>query len=155
MRREATGRYATNRAGGETVRAFVPDPLPPARALDLSGERQALLERAGCQVDARLDAQQALDHLRHAPGAVDLLVTDFNMPGMDGMALVHAVKRLCPDLPIVMASGFVSDPLREQATQLGVCAMVQKERTVEDLVNAVRDVVAGTADQGRAYRAWR
>jgi DNA-binding NarL/FixJ family response regulator len=68
---------------------------------------------------------------------------------------VHAVKRLCPDLPIVMASGFVSDALREQAAQLGVRAMVQKERTVEDLVNAVRDVVAGTADQGRAYRAWR
>lgn len=116
---------------------------------------QALLERAGCQVDAHLDAQQALDRLRHAPGAADLLVTDFNMPGMDGMALVHAVKRLCPDLPIVMASGFVSDALREQAAQLGVRAMVQKERTVEDLVNAVRDVVAGTADQGSAYRAWR
>lgn len=55
MRRKATGRYATSVAGGETVRAFVPHPLPPAPALDLTGERQALLERATLAL-GRLDS---------------------------------------------------------------------------------------------------
>lgn len=102
---------------------------------------QALLEREGCRVDALLDAQQALERLQSEPAAVDLLVTDYNMPGMDGLALVQAAKRLSPALPVVMASGFLSDKLCEQATQLGVQALVQKERTVEDLMMAVREVV--------------
>ena len=102
---------------------------------------QALLERAGCEVDALLDARQALDRLQRDPAAVDLLVTDYNMPLMDGLALVQAAKRVAPDLPVVMASGFLSDKLCEQATQLGVHALVQKERTVEDLVTAVCEVM--------------
>ncbi|ROZ64865.1 Fic family protein [Ramlibacter sp. WS9] len=55
MRREATGRYASSVAGSETVRAFVPHPLPPTFALELTGERQALLERATLAL-GRLDS---------------------------------------------------------------------------------------------------
>ena len=46
MKRGLTGRFEIFRAGGETVRAFVPDPLPPEPPLVLDGERQILLERA-------------------------------------------------------------------------------------------------------------
>jgi Fic family protein len=55
MRRDATGRYAASVAGGETVRAFVPLPLPPAPPLELTGERQGLLERATLAL-GRLDS---------------------------------------------------------------------------------------------------
>jgi hypothetical protein len=40
MNRNASGHYATTATGGETVRAFVPFPLPPEPPLDLSGNRQ-------------------------------------------------------------------------------------------------------------------
>ncbi|MCR5884828.1 PAS domain-containing protein [Rhizobacter sp. J219] len=103
---------------------------------------QALLEREGCVVDAQASPQQALEQLRALRGDTHLLVTDFNMPLMDGMALVREAKRLNPELPVVMASGFLSDKLCEQATLLGVDVLVQKERTVEDLVAAVREAVA-------------
>ena len=46
MKRSATGTYEVTAAGGETVRAFIPRPLPPEPALDLSGPIQPLLERA-------------------------------------------------------------------------------------------------------------
>jgi Fic family protein len=55
MRRDATGRFASSVAGGETVRAFVPHPLPPMPPLDLGGARQALLERATLAL-GRLDS---------------------------------------------------------------------------------------------------
>ncbi|MHB1124233.1 MAG: Fic family protein [Ramlibacter sp.] len=55
MRRDATGRYASSVAGGETVRAFVPHPLPPVPPLELTGERQTLLERATLAL-GRLDS---------------------------------------------------------------------------------------------------
>lgn len=55
MRREVTGRYAASIAGGETVHAFVPDPLPPLPPLDLGGTRQAALEKATLAL-GRLDS---------------------------------------------------------------------------------------------------
>ena len=55
MHRDATGKYAASIAGGETVRAFVPDPLPPVPALDLGGARQAVLEKATLAL-GRLDS---------------------------------------------------------------------------------------------------
>ena len=46
MERGRTGRFDITRVGGEEVRAFVPNPLPPEPPLELSGGRQRLLERA-------------------------------------------------------------------------------------------------------------
>lgn len=59
MNRNASGHYDTTAAGGETVRAFVPFPLPPDPPLDLSGNRQRLLERATLAL-GRLDSVSTL-----------------------------------------------------------------------------------------------
>ncbi|MBU2804474.1 Fic family protein [Acidithiobacillus ferridurans] len=55
MFREATGHRETSTAGGETVRSFVPNPLPPVPPLELTGVRQAVLERATLAL-GRLDS---------------------------------------------------------------------------------------------------
>lgn len=59
MNRGVSGRYETATTAGETVRAFVPDPLPPLPPIDLTGQRQQRLERAllAC---GRLDGVSAL-----------------------------------------------------------------------------------------------
>jgi Fic family protein len=59
MRRSTTGTYEVTAVGGETVRAFVPHPLPPQPALDLAGPAQPLLERALLAL-GRLDSISAL-----------------------------------------------------------------------------------------------
>jgi Fic family protein len=59
MERGPTGRFDVTRVGGEEVRAFVPNPLPPDPPLDLSGSRQRLLERATLAL-GRLDSITAL-----------------------------------------------------------------------------------------------
>jgi len=46
MRRGFTGHYETTSVVQETIRAFIPKPLPPEPALELSDRRQRLLERA-------------------------------------------------------------------------------------------------------------
>lgn len=55
MHRDVVGAYISSVAGGETVRAFVPAPLPPNPPLDLGGTRQILLERATLAL-GRLDS---------------------------------------------------------------------------------------------------
>jgi CheY-like chemotaxis protein len=114
---------------------------------------QALLEREGCEVAACLDGYEAVDCLNASPGRVDLLVTDFNMPGMDGLALVERARTIRPDLPVVLASGFMSDSLAERALAMGVKTLVNKERAVEDLVSTVKAELAAQAAQAAQGRS--
>lgn len=55
MKRGITGRYQITMVGGETIQAFIPNPLPPQPDLNLSGPRQRLLERATIAI-GRLDS---------------------------------------------------------------------------------------------------
>ena len=55
MRRGSTGQYETTSVVGETVRAFIPNPLPPTPPLDMNEQRQRLLERATVAL-GRLDS---------------------------------------------------------------------------------------------------
>ncbi|MBM4336329.1 MAG: Fic family protein [Deltaproteobacteria bacterium] len=59
MKRGETGRYEVTSAGGETVRAFVPAPLPPAPPLDFAGDLQAGMEAAVLAL-GRLDGVSTL-----------------------------------------------------------------------------------------------
>lgn len=55
MRRGSTGEYAITTVGGEQIRAFIPHPLPPRPALEISSASQRLLEQATLAV-GRLDS---------------------------------------------------------------------------------------------------
>lgn len=55
MRRGLTGRYETTDVAGETIRAFIPNPLPPQPPLEFTAQRQQLLERATLAL-GRLDS---------------------------------------------------------------------------------------------------
>src|SRR5690606_29748137 len=65
---------------------------------------RALLEREGEHeiLATATNAEEGLDLLRqHKP---DLLITDFNLPGMDGLSLIRRVKQLYPEMKIVVLS---------------------------------------------------
>jgi len=91
------------------------------------------LTRRGYRVSAYADPQAALAAVRAAPMGVDIVVTDFNMPGMSGLALAEALTALRPDLPIVLSSGYVSDELLRNARRCGVREVIYKEDTIDKL----------------------
>jgi two-component system cell cycle sensor histidine kinase/response regulator CckA len=66
---------------------------------------QRVLERQGYQVVVAADGIEALRLLQETHVAVDLLVTDVQMPGMAGDALVSQIRRSWPDLPVLFVSG--------------------------------------------------
>lgn len=69
-----------------------------------------VIERLGYQVAGFLRAADALDALRTDPSGFDVVVTDQNMPEMNGLEVAQAIAVLRPDLPIVLATG---NPLYE------------------------------------------
>ena len=99
--------------------------------------QSALLQKAGCQVSGHHEPGEALKDLARDRSAVDVLVTDFSMPTMNGLELARRARRLAPALPIVIVSGFITDELLVQAQALDIAAFVRKERLAEDLVPAV------------------
>ncbi len=151
----ALGDASATRADGAL--ATVPNELPTGgRVLYVDDDEvmqlmvQRLLQRAGHQVLICADVPQALAVLHDPAEAVDLLVTDFNMPGLSGLDLCRQVRALRPALPMVISSGYLSERLRAEALALGVRALLKKEHTLEDLPGLVRDLLGPGAGAGEA-----
>lgn len=106
---------------------------------------QRLLRRRGYQVSGFTDPRGALAALAEAPWKYDLLVTDYNMPGFSGLDLLREAQRLRSDLPVALASGYVTQEIEEAAIRAGARALVHKPNDVEELCTTVQRLVRGDA----------
>ena len=98
---------------------------------------QRLLRRRGYQVTGFLDPREATEALRQDPFAYDLVVTDYNMPGYCGVDLVRDTKTIRPDLPVALASGYITTEIEAQAIAAGALALIYKPNDVEELCETV------------------
>jgi len=96
-----------------------------------------LLERQGYRVRGFTDARAALAAVRSDPRQFELVVTDYNMPGMSGLQVAQALKQVRGDLPVALASGYITDELRAKAPAAGISELIYKPNTVEELCAAV------------------
>ena len=96
-----------------------------------------MLERQGYRVSGYTSAKQALAAVRADPDQFDLVVTDYNMPGMSGLDVADELARIRPDLPVAVTSGYISDELRRKAPESGVRHLIYKPNTVEELCEVV------------------
>jgi CheY-like chemotaxis protein len=55
-----------------------------------------------------------------------VILSDVNMPGMDGLALLGKVKQHFPDLPVMMVTAYGDDERRRRASDLGACEFIAK-----------------------------
>lgn len=85
-----------------------------------------VIERLGYQVTACTHPSSALEVFAAAPNDFDLVITDFQMPGMTGLELAAKLLVLRPGLDIVMATGFAGDLTEEQLRTRGLAGMVRK-----------------------------
>ena len=88
------------------------------------------------------DGAEALDILTDQDGAFDLLLTDIQMPVMDGIALALSAARDFPDLVILLMTGYAAQ--RERASNLDAIAhdIISKPFSVADIRAAVADALA-------------
>ena len=55
-----------------------------------------------------------------------VILSDINMPGLDGLALLREIKKEWPDLPVMMVTAYGDDERRRQATALGAAEFLTK-----------------------------
>ena len=88
---------------------------------DLLAKTLALAEY---DVDIAPDGRTALERLRIIP--YDLLITDLKMPGVDGLTVIREARRLKPDIPVIIVTGFSTEASAIEAVNLGVSGYLTK-----------------------------
>lgn len=102
----------------------------------LSLMRAVVEEVTGADVQCFQSPHAALAAFASAPGAVDFVITDLEMPGMSGVELGERLRKLSPSLKILLATG--SDMFtNEDAVQKGFCGLLHKPFLIAALRNAL------------------
>jgi PAS domain S-box-containing protein len=104
---------------------------------------ERLLERLGYAVTCLHDPVAALEVVRAAPQAFDVVVTDLNMPELSGLDVARALQGIRADLPVIISSGNIPDRLQDDARHAGVRGLVHKQFTLEELGAVIHWVLAG------------
>lgn len=92
-------------------------------------------------VAAKSSAEEALEYLKHHE--IDILVSDYNLPGMDGLDLVKAVKRILPKTKIIVLSQHDEVHLVKEILKEGVQGYILKKDTHKELVSAIYQISEG------------
>lgn len=91
------------------------------------------------------DAEDALDAVRRQPP--DLIITDMQMPEMNGLELLTAVRREYPAMPIILMTAKGSEELAAEALRVGANSYVPKRSLATDLVEISRRVLAASREE--------
>jgi two-component system cell cycle response regulator CpdR len=120
--------------------------MPRVLIADDEDSMRSLVARAiamdGHDTVTAQDGAEALEILIREGGAFDLLLTDIQMPIMDGIALALSAARDFPRLTILLMTGFADQ--RERASNLNAIAhdVITKPFSVADIRTAVADALA-------------
>lgn len=103
---------------------------------------QYLLEDAGFQVSVAGQGLEALASIGQA--LPDIVVTDLEMPQMNGLQLVEAVRRDYPTVPVILMTAHGSEEIAALALRQGAASYVPKIHLEQDLVATIARILAVT-----------
>ncbi|WP_436191038.1 PAS domain-containing hybrid sensor histidine kinase/response regulator [Pseudorhodoferax sp. LjRoot39] len=106
---------------------------------------ERLLRRRGFRVSGFTDPHAATEALRAEPQGYDLVVTDYNMPGYCGVDLVREARGIRADLPVALASGYVTAEIEREAMAEGARALIHKPNDVQELCATVQRLLQQNA----------
>jgi DNA-binding NarL/FixJ family response regulator len=74
---------------------------------------------------------------------VDIVLTDMNMPQMDGSAVIEAVKKALPGIKVIVLSMYDDEVIYDKCIRLGADAYVLKGSDPDELIYTIREVNEG------------
>ena len=97
-----------------------------------------LLEGLGYKVQTRASSIDALEAFRARPHNYDLIISDLTMPHLNGDVLAKEVKRLRPEIPIIICTGYSTKINEQKYRDIGINAVLMKPVTFQEMADAVR-----------------
>jgi len=101
----------------------------------------ATLQHLGYDVVSMTSSVKALEAFQTMPQRFDLVITDQTMPTLTGEHLVHELRRIRPDIPIILCTGFSHVMDAEKAHAMGVDAFCMKPLAARELATRIQQVL--------------
>jgi DNA-binding NtrC family response regulator len=123
----------------------------PGRILVIDDEKSArlllerVLSRAGHQVVLVETGEQGLEALSRDP--FDLIITDKNLPGIDGLEVLRLARSQHPTLQAIVITGFPTPETKSSARSLGVFAYVTKPFGILDILGTCDAAISLARDK--------
>ena len=97
-----------------------------------------MLTNYGYKVTLQSDSLEALALFKNQPEDFDLVLTDMTMPGMKGDRLAAEIKKIRPDIPVILCSGYSKNISDEKISEIGISACIRKPFAKNELLNSIR-----------------
>ncbi|EMA46297.1 hybrid sensor histidine kinase/response regulator [Halococcus saccharolyticus] len=128
---------------GDPIRVLCVDDDPATLEIAAS-----FLDRNGLDVVTETSARDALDRLDEA---IDCIVSDYEMPAIDGLELLETVRDDHPDLPFILFTGKGNEAIASEAISAGVTDYLRKE-TGTDQYTVLANRIENAVEKRRAER---
>lgn len=90
-------------------------------------------------LDQAYSAEEGIELWRQQP--YDLVLSDYNLRGMNGIAMIAALKTDAPNLPTILFTAYDDAPVRREAKQVGVSRFIAKPFVIEEFIHLVRKLL--------------
>ncbi|HEX7538771.1 MAG TPA: PAS domain S-box protein [Syntrophales bacterium] len=100
-----------------------------------------IMESLGYKVVAAKSGQEALEVYRKLQGKINLIILDMIMPGMDGEATYDSLKKVNPEIRVILSSGYSKNEQAKAILEKGCQAFIQKPFSISDLSMTIRQVL--------------
>ena len=137
-----------------TEKAAVKETVPPKGLLEgtetilfvddedvIIDVNREILESLGYKVVAAKSGQEALEVYRKLQAKISLIILDMIMPGMDGEATYDSLKKVNPELRVILSSGYSKNEQAKAILEKGCQAFIQKPFSISDLSMTIRQVL--------------
>lgn len=115
--------------------ALVVEDTPDARAMMVD-----MLHFAGLKVLEATDGKNALDLIKTSGALIDVVLMDYRMPRLDGVATTKEIRKQFPDLPVLFVSAWDEPEMKDAAFKAGAAEYLVSPLDYDALVEAVSRV---------------
>ncbi len=102
---------------------------------------QRVLEKFGFQVMTAADGRQAIEIFRPHAGEFAAVLLDVTMPHLDGTQTFHELRKLRPDLRVILSSGYLEHDATRRIVDEGLASFLHKPYLPMDLIEKVREAL--------------
>lgn len=128
---------------GQTILVVDDEPM----MLEMNAD---MLEAFGYETLKAVNGKEGLKQFEAAADRISMVITDINMPVMNGPAMIEAIHALKPDLPVIAISGLSGTVHSQEGTALGGVQILHKPYAIDDLLHIVEQKLGGSQETDRA-----
>ncbi len=101
-----------------------------------------MLTSLGYEVHCVCDGREAVEHYRRHANEIDLVVLDMTMPVMDGRECFEELKKIDPDVKVVIATGHALDGAAQETMDAGALRFIHKPFIMAELAETLAKALA-------------